>query len=458
MPHTWDANGNLLSDGLRTYAYDHANRLISVAQGLDTNTFAYNGLGDRLLQTVNGLATNYTLDIESGLTQVLADGSNAYIYGVGRIAQHGPGGRQYFLGDALNSARQLVNNAGHAGLGRAYEPFGDLLSIAGELKTSYGFAGERADATGLIHLRARYYQPATGRFVQPDPFAGVPTRPMSQNPYPYAYDNLLLYTDASGCNPVLALVAGIAGGIALGAAAGGVFGALTYNWALAGECGCEMQQRALTMTGHDWIWANAFAAGILGAVAVVVSAIVAAVGPGALTVVSGVGLVVSVRDFAATVEMILYESGLTTCTAIRLLIDVATIVLSTVGIAMGVRAWQASGSLLRWVRPVEHGLSPDRLGGQRTTVLGHYPSNKNLAEQIGANWLDIPTEERNAMTRAQQEALEAAWLDDLLVRGDRIILSTPLDEVRSASWLEWEIRYVWNRGYEFIQGVLTPRV
>lgn len=44
---TWDATGNLLSDGLRSYAYDHANRLTQVVQGLDTYTFTYNWLGDR---------------------------------------------------------------------------------------------------------------------------------------------------------------------------------------------------------------------------------------------------------------------------------------------------------------------------------------------------------------------------------------------------------------------------
>lgn len=31
----------------------------------DTYDFAYNGLGDRLRQTVNGAATEYTLDIAS---------------------------------------------------------------------------------------------------------------------------------------------------------------------------------------------------------------------------------------------------------------------------------------------------------------------------------------------------------------------------------------------------------
>jgi RHS repeat-associated protein len=279
---------------------------------------------------------------------VLSAGGTDYVYGVTRIAQQGPGGREYFLGDAINSAQQLVNDAGQIGLGRAYEPFGDVLSIAGEIQTAYGFAGEWADATRLINLRARYYEPTTGRFVQPDPFEGFPTRPISLNAYPYAYDNPLMYTDASGRNPVLALAAGIALGIVGGAAAGGAFGALTYEWALSGECGCDMQQRAKSMSLWDWIGTYALSGGILGGAAVAISALVGAIGPGALIAVSGLGLVVSVSDFVATVDIILNETGLTTCTAIRLLIDVAGIVLSTVGIVEGVRAWRASGSLLEW--------------------------------------------------------------------------------------------------------------
>ncbi|HKZ53980.1 MAG TPA: RHS repeat-associated core domain-containing protein [Anaerolineales bacterium] len=339
---------------------------MSIVQGPDTYAFAYNGLGDRLRQTVDpaqnggangGVATNYTLDLESGLTQVLSDGEETFLYGpstgsgqASRLAQQGPAGRQYFLADALGSARQLVDDRGQASLGRAYEPFGDLLSIAGRLQTSYGFAGEWADATGLIHLRARYYQPTSGRFVQSDPFPGVPTRPMSLNAYPYAYDNPLTYTDASGRNPILALAAGIAGGIAAGALAGTAFGALTYNWALAGECGCEMRQWASTMTRSEWIGANALSGGLLGGAALALAA-VAAIGPGALILVSGLGLLVSVNDFVNTVEIILYETGLTACTGLRLLFDVLVMALSTVGIINAVRAFLESGSVLSLEEP-----------------------------------------------------------------------------------------------------------
>ena len=53
------------------------------------------------------MTTTYTLDLAAGLTQVLADETSTYLYGAGRIAQEGPAGREYFLGDALGSVRQL---------------------------------------------------------------------------------------------------------------------------------------------------------------------------------------------------------------------------------------------------------------------------------------------------------------------------------------------------------------
>ncbi len=89
VAYTFDANGNLKDDGASQYDYDSANRLTSVlnTQNSALSTFAYNGLGDRVSQTVNGQTTNYVLDLNAGLTQVLADGTNTYLYGAGRIGE-----------------------------------------------------------------------------------------------------------------------------------------------------------------------------------------------------------------------------------------------------------------------------------------------------------------------------------------------------------------------------------
>jgi RHS repeat-associated protein len=50
---------------------------------------------------------------------------------------------------------------------RSYEPFG---GSAGSSRTRYDFTGRERDAlTGLIYYRARWYDPAQGRFVSEDP-------------------------------------------------------------------------------------------------------------------------------------------------------------------------------------------------------------------------------------------------------------------------------------------------
>jgi YD repeat-containing protein len=81
--YAWDANGNLLSDGVYSYTYDGANRLTGVTDGVSAVSYAYNGLGDRLQTSAAGQTTPYTLDLVSGLTQVLDDGGYTYLYGNG---------------------------------------------------------------------------------------------------------------------------------------------------------------------------------------------------------------------------------------------------------------------------------------------------------------------------------------------------------------------------------------
>ena len=157
VSYTWDDNGNLLSDGVSTYTYDHANRLRSVTTGGTTYTYTYNGLGDRVSQTVGEVTTTYMLDLNAGLTQVLADGTNTYLYGYERIAQFSASETGYFLGDALNSVRQMTDEDGVVTLTRQYEPYGEMLSSTGSGVSMYGFDGEQTDATGLQYLRARYY-------------------------------------------------------------------------------------------------------------------------------------------------------------------------------------------------------------------------------------------------------------------------------------------------------------
>jgi len=197
--YTYDDNGNLLADGANTYAYDSANRLSSVSreQGVESS-YQYNGLGDRLSQ--NGV--NYTLDLNSGLTQVLSDGTTSYTYGLGRIAQSSIVNQQseigYFLGDALGSVRLMTDQAGAVTYAAAYDPYGVVTQSGGVGQSAWGYTGEQQDASGLVYLRARYYNPADGRFQSRDTWEGSYNSPQSLNRWNYTQSNPINYTDPSG--------------------------------------------------------------------------------------------------------------------------------------------------------------------------------------------------------------------------------------------------------------------
>jgi len=168
----------------------------------DGYSFEYNGLGDRLSQTVNDMTTNYTLDLNSGLTQVLNDGNYDYLYGMGRIAQKvTPYLTEYYLPDALGSIRQVASSAGEVALSKRYDPYGQVLDFEGSSNPSFGYAGEMQDSTGMVYLRASYYAPGDGRFLSRDTWEGDANNPMSYNAWLYVYGNPVNLTDPTGLNP-----------------------------------------------------------------------------------------------------------------------------------------------------------------------------------------------------------------------------------------------------------------
>jgi RHS repeat-associated protein len=86
---------------------------------------------------------------------------------------------------------------------------GASRSETGGQANDYRFTGQQLDvASDLYYLRARYYDPAIGRFMTQDPFRGWAASPQSQNPYAYVMNNpanlidpigLCGITDPGGC-------------------------------------------------------------------------------------------------------------------------------------------------------------------------------------------------------------------------------------------------------------------
>ena len=183
---------------MNTYAYDSANRLSTLNGAATVVSYTYNGMGDRLQEIANGSTTTFTMDLNTGLTQALSDGTYTYTYGLGRIAQYDTTA-EYFLGDALGSVRQLTDDQGRITLAKAYNPYGVVSMSAGAGQSSYGYTSEYPDGyIELVYLRARHYAPAMGRFLSRDTWSGDVNRPGSLNRWNYVEANPIIFADPSG--------------------------------------------------------------------------------------------------------------------------------------------------------------------------------------------------------------------------------------------------------------------
>lgn len=105
----------------------------------------------------------------------------------------------YFLQDGQNSTRALTNSSGNVTDTYSYTAFGELFNQTGSTTNSYLYTGQQFDSlTGLYDLRARYYNPALGRFLSQDTFAVNFSNPVELNRYVYTGNSPINRTDPSG--------------------------------------------------------------------------------------------------------------------------------------------------------------------------------------------------------------------------------------------------------------------
>jgi len=97
------------------------------------------------------------------------------------------GNSSFHLRDAHGSIRGLADATGTITDRYAYDAYGNAVVASGSTVNPYRYSGERLDSdTGLYQLRARYYNPAVGRFISRDPFSGRVEAPVSRHRYLYA--------------------------------------------------------------------------------------------------------------------------------------------------------------------------------------------------------------------------------------------------------------------------------
>jgi RHS repeat-associated protein len=204
---TYDANGNATQVGAKSLTYDSENRMTSMTAG---STMVYDGDGNRVAKTASGVTPQYLVDDlnPTGYAQVAEEvvgGAVArqYTYGLQRISQGQFIGNQWtvsFYGyDGGGNVRNLTSVTGATTDEYEYDAFGNSFTKVGTTPNNYLYRGEQFDSDlGLYYLRARYYNPATGRFMSRDPEDGKPNDPTSLHRYLYAGGDPADFIDPTG--------------------------------------------------------------------------------------------------------------------------------------------------------------------------------------------------------------------------------------------------------------------
>jgi RHS repeat-associated protein len=175
---TFDADGELLSDGQRNYSWDAAGRLIGVAYPAEPGkqtAFAYDGLGRRTAiasTPAGGGAATTTAYVWCGQRLCQArNASNAPIrgyYAEGEFVPGSPAQSDYYGRDQIGSVRRVFASASSAPA-YGYDPYGVALQTTAPL-TDFGYAGMFANAdSGLNLTKYRAYDPMAGRWLTRDP-------------------------------------------------------------------------------------------------------------------------------------------------------------------------------------------------------------------------------------------------------------------------------------------------
>jgi RHS repeat-associated protein len=217
--HSAQANGNVLATGGKTFTYDSQNQMITMAASGTAVTMTYDGFGNRVAKTVNGVATRYLVEDDknpTGYPQVFDELNGAgqvtrtYTYGLQRIDENqilnGAWTPSFYGYDGGGNVRQLTNAAGAVTDTYEYDAFGNALTTSGSTPNNYLYRGEQYDPDlGLYYLRARYYNPATGRFMSRDPedyklrdANGTPVDPKALHKYLYAGADPINWIDPRG--------------------------------------------------------------------------------------------------------------------------------------------------------------------------------------------------------------------------------------------------------------------
>jgi RHS repeat-associated protein len=231
LKYEFDGFGQLIkSPKLLNAQYNALGQMVALETARSRSVFGYNAQGERVYKQVTEKASGavrlslYPMDsvaVEPGATQ-------SYIFvGSSRLVrlEEESGEWYYYLKDHIGSSDIVMHSSGKPVEQMLYQPYGseenpDEMSaawreykqtnqeVAPREKTHHRFTGHYLDDdSGLYYMKARFYDPRLGRFVQPDTlFLDQPQLCLKSvlecNLYSYARNNPLKFTDPDGKDAV----------------------------------------------------------------------------------------------------------------------------------------------------------------------------------------------------------------------------------------------------------------
>ncbi|PAT33092.1 hypothetical protein CLI92_05275 [Vandammella animalimorsus] len=223
--YRYDRKGNLVEkangNNKTAYSWNSDNRLIKVehtGQNNKTIQYGYDPQGRRIKKLVtqgtSKTETHYSLDSERPYHEVVVESTRVntqpwthktYVHtpgGVGELISQSDGATtKQIYADAQGTTRLIAD--GNTSRSYSFDAFGNWLEgdslAADQNPPTHLYTGERYDAdTGLIYLRARDYDPSTGRFISMDEHPGDQRIPLTLNKYLYANADPVNHVDPSG--------------------------------------------------------------------------------------------------------------------------------------------------------------------------------------------------------------------------------------------------------------------
>jgi len=209
--YTYDADGNQTAAGSNAFAYNAANQLTGATIAGTAYTFTNDADGNRVTTATGGTTTQTeTWDVNNPLPQLATlSGAGSALIGdyhydpLGEVQSEKTAAGAYYDGhDGLGSVTNLTDSTGAVQVSDSYDPFGVQTATAVTSSAPvqpFGYTGALEDQVvpGQVDLRARSYDPTTGRFTSRDPIT-----PKTSDPYIAAYvyaDDAPSYlTDPSG--------------------------------------------------------------------------------------------------------------------------------------------------------------------------------------------------------------------------------------------------------------------